>query len=57
MEDVARKGPPKTTLTEWFVANMEFESGRHLTYTNYCKRFTFNLKTKKWKPRVAGSWF
>ncbi|GKC20084.1 DNA helicase [Tanacetum coccineum] len=42
----------KTTLTEWYVYNIENTDGRHLTYLDFPSEFAWSPKTKSWHRRV-----
>jgi hypothetical protein len=44
---------PKTTLTEWFQANIDLESARNVSYQDFPSSFTWNKSTKVWSPRKA----
>ncbi|KAM0840854.1 hypothetical protein ACQ4PT_059380 [Festuca glaucescens] len=44
----------KTTLTEWFVANRNYEEGRCLTYCDYPTKFTWDGESRSWHPRGGG---
>ncbi|KAM0910046.1 hypothetical protein ACQ4PT_014417 [Festuca glaucescens] len=46
--------PKKTTLTEWFVANRDYEEGRCLTYCDYATEFTWDGESRSWHPRGGG---
>ncbi|KAM0887151.1 hypothetical protein ACQ4PT_029235 [Festuca glaucescens] len=45
----------KTTLTEWFVANLNYEEGRSLTYCDYPTVFTWDSEERSWHPRGGGN--
>ncbi|KAK9724002.1 hypothetical protein RND81_05G040500 [Saponaria officinalis] len=54
-EDVLQKsGQGKTTMTEWMVANKEYEDDRHLTYAEFPTKWVWEKQTKKWKRRKKG---
>ncbi|GJW36306.1 DNA helicase, partial [Tanacetum coccineum] len=41
----------KTTLTEWFVYNIENTDGRHLTYLNFPSELVWYPNSKQWQRR------
>ncbi len=41
-------------LTEYFVANELYPEARNITYADFPGSFTWNVKTKEWKPRTRG---
>ncbi|GJY31719.1 DNA helicase [Tanacetum coccineum] len=41
----------KTTLTEWFVYNIENTDGRHLTYLDFPSEFVWYVNSKRWQRR------
>jgi hypothetical protein len=44
----------KMMLTEWFVANVNFEDGRLLTYCDFPTKFTWDGQKRNWHPRGGG---
>ncbi|GFR90170.1 DNA helicase-like protein [Elysia marginata] len=48
---VALQNIQDTTLTAWFEANETYEEARNLRYDEMQENFTWDIKTRKWKPR------
>jgi hypothetical protein len=44
----------KTTLTEYFQANIDYPLARNVTYMDFPSMFTWNNGTKKWTIRQRG---
>ncbi|XP_024004882.1 uncharacterized protein LOC112082028 [Eutrema salsugineum] len=38
----------------WMECNKEYEEGRSLTYVEFPRKFVFDTKLRKWKPRKKG---
>ena len=43
-----------TMFLAWFVANQEYNEGRHLTYAEFPSKFTYNPDKRIWHPRKKG---
>ena len=56
LTDILGDGPPDTPLTAWLKSNAKPDHafGKHLLYTDYAERFTYDAKTKQWKIRKRG---
>ena len=56
LTDIVGDGPPDTPLTAWLKSNAKPDHafGKHLLYTDYAERFTYDAKTKEWKIRKRG---
>ena len=53
LAQVAQRGPPRTTLTEWFRYNREHSNGRSILYHKFPKDFRWN-SNKTWTRRKHG---
>lgn len=45
----------ETTLTQWFKINLEQPSARHLLYTQFPQHWTWDIASKRWRPRKRDS--
>ncbi|PNX72649.1 ATP-dependent DNA helicase PIF1, partial [Trifolium pratense] len=43
-----------TMFLAWFNANLEYEEGRNLTYSEFPSKFVYHQKERRWEPRKKG---
>ncbi|CDF40177.1 putative DNA helicase [Chondrus crispus] len=52
-QEAALQPASGTKLTEWFKANEQYPSARHIRYHKFPKYFTWKTSRKSWSPRAS----